>query len=542
MMSDETFVLIVGGGPVGLTLALDLGWRGAPAILVNENVETVQHPKCNVINGRTIEHFNRLGLANEIRRSSAGGVVPAKLSFRTRFCGYELGSVDIPPTGEVSGWPGQGGAWCGISQVALEEILKRHAEQKTSVNLRFGWRVVDVRISEVGAEALIECVTTGKQQKIRARYVVGCDGSESLVREAIGAKLVGKDGAFERRVLSSTKISYFIQSEDLVEKSRIERAAVTWIINKDTCGYIINIDEKDRYVIHYQVPPGASWKNVQTNAVLDRLFGCDVDYQVLSSAPWTGVVAKVADRYSYGAGFIAGDAAHIFAHLGGLCMNTGIGDAINLGWKLGAVHQGWGGQGLLDTYSTERQEIGIRNSIFGVYWADRKERWVPPDDLEVDSPLAAVHRRQFGRFLETNHKDEYQTIGVQLGELYASSIIIDPPDVPDADPWDQYVPTDNAGARLPYFTLTDGRSIYDALGAAFSLLAFEDVDASELEDSATSRGLPMVVIRLDLRPRHFRHRLVLVRPDHHIAWSADATSGKAKEIIDVIRGAGNADL
>ena len=541
MMQDETFVLIVGGGPVGLTLALDLGSRGVPAILVNESAETVQHPKCNVISARTIEHFNRLGLANEIRREYAGGHAPAKLSFRTRFCGYELGRVDIPGVGEVSSWLGPGGSWPGgswhgISQVVLEEILKRHAEQKANVNLQFGWRAIDIRIGEVDAEALIECVATGRQQKIRARYIVGCDGSESLVRHAMGVKLVGKDGAFERKVMTSTKISYLVQSERLQDLSGIEPAAVNWIINNDTRAYILNLGAKDRYMVYYQVPHGTDWRDVQAHAVLSRLFGCDVDFQVLSSAPWTGVVAKVADRYNKGAAFVAGDAAHIFAPLGGIGMNTGIGDAVNLGWKLAAVHQGWGGQNLLETYNAERQEIGIRNSIVGIYWTDRKEQWISPDDLEADSPMAAARRQEFGRFLEANHKDEYQTIGVQLGEAYTSSIVIDPPDLPDADPWDQYVPSDNAGARLPHFTITDGRSIYEILGVEFSLLAFENADTSELERSAVSCGVPMVVIRLMLRPSYFRHRLILVRPDHHIAWSADGIFGKASEIIDIIRG------
>jgi len=147
MISDDSFVLIVGAGPVGLTLALDLGLRGVPAILVNENVETANHPKCNIVNGRSIEHFSRLGVANDIRRENFSGDVQERVSFRTRFCGHELGSIALPFVGEKN-WPGPESPWFGVSQVVLESILKQHAHKQASIDLRFGWRATDITIDE----------------------------------------------------------------------------------------------------------------------------------------------------------------------------------------------------------------------------------------------------------------------------------------------------------------------------------------------------------------------------------------------------------
>ncbi len=534
---EDTFALIVGGGPVGLTLALDLGLRGVPAILVNDNLVTTQSPKCSYITIRAMEYFRRLGIAHEIRGPRPRRTSGLRVTYRTQLRGHELGSADLTlARQERAASPEDPQPYL---QHLLEPLLRRHAEQQASVELRFGWKATGIYADDEGAGAIITQVATGNQRRVRARYLVGCDGPRSTVRTFIGAKLVGKDGAVERKFLSGTKMIYYIRSKDLQSIIRVPPATLLWVINRDVRGLIVAHDEGDRFIIQYQIPHEVSWQDIRPREILDRLFGPGVEYEILFGDYWEGGVAKVADTYGSKTVFLAGDAAHLFTPLGGFGMNTGIGDAINLGWKLAAVHNGWAGDGLLDSYAAERQEIGIRNSLVGVHAADRKDRWVVPDNIESDTPEAEVARREFGRFIVTDDREEHYTQGLQLGERYASSIIIEPSDVADADPWDRYTPNDDAGARLPHFTLDDGSSLYDVLGSGFSLIIFGEIDATRFESLAADRKLPLSIVRFQKRDPQFLRDLILVRPDLHIAWSADELPVDLLAIIDGVRGAVN---
>jgi 2-polyprenyl-6-methoxyphenol hydroxylase-like FAD-dependent oxidoreductase len=545
-MMEETFVLIVGGGPVGLTAAIAFGRRGIPAILVNERLETATHPKCNSTNARSMEHFRRLGVADDIRREALPPSVASDYAYVTRFCGYEFGRGSRPSPfikdGKTVGGtpdflrspePPQ-----YIPQTRLEPVLKRHAEMQDSVSVRFGWRCVSLQETPGHVTATVENVTTGEQRQIKADYVLAADGARSIVRRVLGIEMAGEDGTVERAFMSGTMLSSHIRAPSLVAQSGRRPALINWITNHEVRGFMFAQDENSRWIVHYQVPHGVDWRTVDLGATVRKMIGADTEFEILSSGPWTGGLALIAERYQTPRIFLAGDAAHLFTPLGALGMNTGIGDAINVCWKLAAVHAGWAGENLLASYETERRPIGFRNSKHGIRCAQRQSAWPIPPNIEEPGAAADAARQKLGAFCVEDDKDQYNTVGIQLGERYEDSPIIcsdDTPPPPDA--WHSYAAYDRAGARLPNLALIDGRPLYAALGNDLTLIAFDKAETATIEDAARERGVPLDVVRIDGAPRApYESRLVLVRPDHHIAWHGGIAPHDPGTMIDRIRG------
>jgi hypothetical protein len=290
--------------------------------------------------------------------------------------------------------------------------------------------------------------------------------------------------------------------------------------------------------VHYQVPPGEDWQAVDGNAVIAAMIGrADVPFEIISGGPWTGGLALVAEHYQSGGVFLAGDAAHLFTPLGGLGMNTGIGDVMNLCWKLAAVHQGWAGPRLLDSYEIERRPMGMRNVQLGVRCTRVMDAWTLFPGFEEDSADADTARRTFGARIMEEDRAQYLTVGIQLGERYEGSPIVWPDrDDPPPDPWDSYTPVDRPGARAPHFWLGQGRSAYDEFGKGFTLLDFGAAEgAGAIERAARARGVPLKTLRLRAPDGLYQTKLVLVRPDQHIAWHGDDISD-AMSVIDKARG------
>jgi hypothetical protein len=297
-------------------------------------------------------------------------------------------------------------------------------------------------------------------------------------------------------------------------------------------------DGRETWVVHYQVPPGADWRAVDAKAVVAAMIGADVEFEIISGGPWTGGLALVAEHYQSGRVFLAGDAAHLFTPLGGLGMNTGIGDVMNLCWKLAAVRQGWAGPRLTDSYEIERRPMGVRNSQLGVRCTRVMDGWVLPKNFEDEGATADAARRAFGTKIMREDRPQYLTVGIQLGERYETSPIVWP-DEDDAPPdtWDAYTPIDRAGARAPHFWLAPGRAVYDEFGKGFTLLDFGAPEgANAIEEAARKRRVPLKILRLELPVPPYRRRLVLIRPDQHIAWHGDAVAD-ATAVIDRVRGA-----
>jgi 2-polyprenyl-6-methoxyphenol hydroxylase-like FAD-dependent oxidoreductase len=532
-MQSDTCVLIAGGGPVGLCAAIELGCRGIPAILVTEKLDTAQHPKCNSTNARSMEHFRRLGIANELRAAALPPNIVRASAYVTRFCGYEFGRLPRPysdwPTPEIP---------LNISQIVLEQRLRAHAQRAGGIEVHFGCKLVSFEAGLEGVVATVED-TSGAQRLIRASYLIGADGASSTVRRALGFDMIGEDGSTQRAFMGGTMLSYYVRAPQLIARSGRVPTHSTWIINPQMRGLMFSQDGKETWVAHYQVPPGVDWTALDDRAIVRQMLGADVAFEIISGGPWTGGLALVAEHYQAGNVFLVGDAAHLFTPLGGMGMNTGIGDVMNLCWKIAAMEEGWGGPGLLASYEIERRPIGLRNSQFGVKCSRVMDGWTVPANLEDDTPEAQKARTTLGAQVVVEDVPQYLSAGLQLGEIYEGSPIVARAETPlPEDRWDIYTPLDRSGARAPHFWLDEGRSLYDLFGNAFTLLTFAGAETGGIEAAAAARNVPLSVARLAERNPLYTKALVLVRPDQHIAWQADVADRAAAEaLIDRIRGA-----
>ncbi|HEY2136514.1 MAG TPA: FAD-dependent monooxygenase [Xanthobacteraceae bacterium] len=534
-MQTETFALIVGGGPVGLSAAIELAWRGVPHVLVTENLETAKHPKCNNTNARSMEHFRRLGIATELRSEGLPPGLPRASAYVTRFCGHEFGRQPRPysdwPTPELPNT---------VSQIVLERALKRCAERAAGAEIHFGWRLLGFVAQDDGVRAETENVTTGERQTIHARYLLGIDGASSTVRKALGFGMVGDDGTTHRAFMGGTMLSSFIRAPTLMAVSNRPPTHMTWIINPEMRAMMYSQDGRETWVVHYQVPKGADWRAVDAKATIQKMLGADVPFDIISGGPWTGGLALVAEHYQAGPVFLAGDSAHLFTPLGGLGMNTGIGDVMNLCWKIAAAHQGWAGPRLLDTYETERRPFGVRNSQLGVQCTKVMDGWTVPADFEAEGAPARAAREEFGARIMEEDRAQYLTVGLQLGERYEGSPIVWPDGTPaPPDKWDSYTPVDRPGARAPHYWLAKGHALFDEFGPGFTLLDFGAGAENTMPfvQAAAARNVPLKIARPAPPDQHlYNSKLVLVRPDQHIAWHGD-DADDASAVIDRVRGA-----
>jgi 2-polyprenyl-6-methoxyphenol hydroxylase-like FAD-dependent oxidoreductase len=532
-MDAETFALIVGGGPVGLAASIELSWHAVPHILITEKLETATHPKCNNTNARSMEHFRRLGIANELRSEGLPPDVERASAYVTRFCGHEFGRQPRPysnwPTPEIPN---------NVSQMVLERVLRRCAESRPGAQVHFGHRLTSFAIHDDHVLADVENTRSGERSCIKARYLLGIDGAGSLVRRTLGIGMIGEDGTTRRAFMGGTMLSFFIRAPALIAASKRPATNMTWIINPDMRGMMYSQDGRETWVVHYQVPADIDWQKIDGRAVIRAMIGADVPFEIISGGPWTGGLALVAEHYRSGPAFLAGDAAHLFTPLGGLGMNTGIGDVMNLGWKLSAVQQGWAGPRLLDSYETERRPMGVRNVQLGVRCTQVMDGWALWPGFEDDSPAADAARKTFGARIMQEDRPQYLTVGIQLGERYEDSPIVwtdgeaAPPDI-----WDAYTPVDRPGARAPHFWVAEGHALYDDFGTGFTLLDFGAPEgANAFEAAARSRGVPLKTLRPEPPDGLYGTKLVLVRPDQHIAWHGDAVMD-ATAVIDRVRGA-----
>src|SRR5262245_27500266 len=229
-MQAETFALIVGGGPVGLTAAIELAWRSVPAVLVTDKLDTAQHPKCNNTNARSMEHFRRLGIADELRTEGLPPDVERASAYVTRFCGHEFGRTPRPysdwPTPEIPN---------NVSQIMLARVLRRQAERSTT-QVHFGWRLDTFVAHDDHVVAEVEHAQTGERREIKARYLLGIDGASSTVRRALGFPMIGEDGSTHRAFMGGTMLSFYIRSPTLLAASRRPPTNMTWILNPEMRG------------------------------------------------------------------------------------------------------------------------------------------------------------------------------------------------------------------------------------------------------------------------------------------------------------------
>jgi 2-polyprenyl-6-methoxyphenol hydroxylase-like FAD-dependent oxidoreductase len=559
-------VLVVGAGPVGLTLALELERLGVEALLIERNLTTTRHPKMDITNGRSMEFYRRLGIAEDLRKVAVPADHPRKVTWVTKLTEWELASFSYPSVeqsrdqvrdsndGTMPLEPDM-----RVSQIILEPALKELLEARARhVIVRYGWALESFAEDADGVHALVRA-EDGTVRKIHADYLIGCDGAGSLVRKQLDVRLdeidlrrhilkelgLVKVAAMTLRAYRATRerpmdgriyMVHFTTDHDLSEQF-----GIVWHIQSPEGWTLISQNDGDTWTLHSPLSLGTDSEKLDPRKfVFDRL-GVEFDMDVLVANAWTPRLS-VADSFGRGRVWLAGDAAHQVTPAGGYGMNTGVGDAVGLAWTLAAVLAGWGSEQLLEAYDIERRSVAHRNreasarhsvvrlAVKAAFRASmHSERW-----------LGQRTRQRIGREISDLGNLENEALGIEIGYRYDTSpVICHEGGQPPAQTTHRYTPTTWPGARPPSVYLADGRAIYDLFGPGFTLLRFADIEVDSLLEAAASRGVPIDVVDIDDAHARtlYKRNLVLLRPDQHVAWRGDAGPEDPFSVIDRIRGA-----
>ena len=547
----RTDVLIVGAGPVGLTLAMDLASRGIKVVIVEiRHYAEPPNVKCNHVAARTMEQFRRLGVAQKLRDAGLPADYPNDVVFRTSVTGMELTRIPIPcrqdryteTVGPDAWWPTPEPPH-RINQIFLEPILLEHTGALDGVTLLNRTQVHSFTQDATGVVAVATDLDSGATRSIRCRYMVGCDGGSSSVRKQIGAKLEGT--AVIQRVQST-----YIRAPALAALIPGKPAWSYYAMNPRRCGTVFAIDGHDTWLVHNHLSAEEpEFDSVDRDQSIREILGVGADfkYDIISKEDWVGR-RLVANCFRSGQVFLAGDAAHLWVPYAGYGMNAGIADAIHLSWLLAARLQGWAEESILDAYEAERQPITEQVSQFAMDHAQKmiKARRAVPANIEQPGPEGDTLRANIGQEAYDLNVQQFCCAGLNFGYYYSGSpIMVGDGEAPPPYSMGAFTPSTVPGCRAPHFWLRDGRSLYDAFGAGYTLLRFDRAaDVTALLQAAKASRLPLTLLDVDAAdiPEAYRHKLVLCRADQHVVWRGNAVPTRPAELVDVLRGASPAAL
>lgn len=518
-MADERHVVIVGSGPSGLAAAIELGMRGVRCTVIERQGRAGYAPRAKTTHTRTREHLRRWGIAEKLAAASPFGVdYPSHVLYVTRLGGalihrFENALQCSPGRDERYSEHGQ---W--IPQYKLEAVLREHALSLPGVEILYGQEFVGYEEDEAGLRVRIRA--DGAERVVETSYLVGADGARSTVRDAIGATMAGTYGL-------SRNYNVIFRAPGLANAHPHGPGIMYVQVNGDVPSLIGPMDEDDLwYFMPTGLAPGVTYTEAEAVDAIKRSTGIDLPYEILSSDEW--IASRfLADRYRSGRVFLTGDACHLHPPFGGFGMNMGIADSVDLGWKIAAVLQGWGGPRLLDSYEVER-----RPAHEFVLDESEANHAASPNTLfrhglDDDTSDGEALRREVGEIVVREKTPEFYALGVVLGYCYRGSPVI--VDDGAGATWTRsrdYVPSAIPGCLAPHHWLGDDVSLYDLFGEGYTLLVLgaDDgaVDAARAEAEATRT--PLKVLELDdpaLR-KLYDEPLTLIRPDQHIAWRGQA--------------------
>lgn len=531
---DDVDVLIAGAGPIGLALAADLGRRGVNTLVVEKGPNEIGSAKMLEVSVRTMEFCRQLGIADKVRHWGFPDDWALDTAFVTSMTGYELGRVRIPDLGSRSDsdFSPERGRPC--PQTWFDPILQDFARTFPNVRIEHQCKLESFLQDDSGVSASIRLLKANRSETVRARYLVGCDGYASTVRELLGIEVRG-DKHIDWSMTIYLRLPKFSAVHDKKSAFRY-----VFVGSEGTWSFLSIVDGRDLWRLQLVGVDRERLQAADIEALIFRAVGRPVEYEIVDRTLWVRK-RTVADRFRDGRVFLAGDSAHAHPPNGGLGMNTGIQDAFDLGWKLTGMLQGWGGPGLLDSYDCERRpaasravEVSLRN-YRSLLSAEQRSH------IETEGPAGDAARAAVGAALESENQKVWQAVGVHLGYIYHPSPIVVPDD--SEKPIDDtigYVPTTFPGARAPHVWVAENKSILDLFGMSFVLLDFGAESTAPFEAAAEERKVPFTVHRIDnpAAASLYARKLVLVRPDGHVAWRGDATPKNAGAVIDTVRGAG----
>ncbi|MFT8243088.1 FAD-dependent oxidoreductase [Roseomonas sp. BN140053] len=542
----ESAVIITGGGPCGLMLAIELGRRGIAALVLDDKPGTAFNPQANATQARTMEHYRRLGFAEEIRAAGLPSDYPTDIAYFTRFATHELARFRLPSARQAKTTVSSlSGDWSAaelphrVSQKLVERVLRRHAEAAGAI-LHYGWRLLD--FSDEGGHVTVTAapVAGGAPQVVRGSFLVGADGPRSRVRGGLGLRYGGASGT-ARDFMGGRMYALYLRCPDFY---RVVPHAPAWMhvtYNRDRRAFMAAVDGQAEFAFHTQLRDGEDEDSIteaDARGMFERAVGRPVAVEILSRLAWTAGHALVAERFGRGRVLLAGDAAHLFTPAGGLGYNTAVEDAVNLGWKLAHVLQGRAPLALLDSYEAERLPLARRNTGYARQLADSLGYVPAPPELEDETPAGEAARRAAGEHLEAHARREFNIPGITFGGRYdGSPIIAGDGTAPPPDAMNRYQPSACPGGRPPHAWLGEGRSLFDSFGPEWTLLQLgpQPAGAEPFRRAAQEAGLDLRVVPVasDAVRDLYERDLVLIRPDQIVAWRGNDAAEAAAVLARV---------